>query len=205
MDTYYLVRSLVHYFGESLMVSLLLCSYLLTNLFDFFFWEKLIYLTWSHAGQQEHIFENTGKDKHTKGRRMQNFIWLWGEDFEYVWTLTEKIQKTKKNHLVAEKTIGEDGKEMYRELFIRQCAGSNQVPWVSARISFFLLVHNSKHGTAFHHAWTITELLGSGCRTEEGRCCSLAKWQRYGACGSSSGYDSHLCPMICEEDALNNS
>ena len=121
MDTYYLVRSLVQYFGESLMVSLLLYRYLLTNLFDFFFWEKLIYLTWSHAGQQEHIFENTGKDKHTKGRRMQNFIWLWGEDFEYVWTLTEKIQKTKKNHLVAEKTMGENGKEMYRAIHQTVC------------------------------------------------------------------------------------
>ena len=105
-----------------------------------------------------------------------------------------------KNHLVAEKTIGEDGKEMYRELFIRQCAGSNQVPWVSARISFFLLVHNSKHGTAFHHAWTITELLGSGCRTEEGRCCSLAKWQRDKWFLWQLQWPwrtlVHLCPMI---------
>jgi len=39
-----------------------------------------------------------------------------------------RLRRPKKNHLVAEKTIGEDGKEMYRELFIRQCAGSNQVP-----------------------------------------------------------------------------
>ena len=137
-------------------------------------------------------------------RRTQNFIWLWDENFEYVWTLTDKIQKTTKITWLPRKPWEKTG-ERCAELFIRQCAGSNQVPWVSGRISFFLLVHNSKHGTAFHHAWTITELLGSGCRTEEGRCCSLAKWQRYGACGSSSGYDSHLCPMICEEDALNNS
>ena len=92
------------------------------------------------------------------------------------------------------------------ELFIRQCAGSNQVPWVSARISFFLLVHNSKHGTAFHHAWAITEFLGSGCRTEEGRCCSLAKWQRdkWFLWQLQWPWQTLVSYDISEEDAFNN-
>ena len=106
----YLVRSLVHYFGESLMVSLLPCSYLLTNLID----------TITCRTARAHIWANRERWAYQRTQNAELYL-IMGWKLRICMDAHWQDSEDHKNHLVAKKTMGENGREMCRAIHQTVC------------------------------------------------------------------------------------